>query len=114
MGMRKLLLILLLLVVIGCGGEMFKPYEETEAYKQEQLVVRDKRAMLTDGRIYIGMPAGLFVGRWGTDIYPDRSISAYGVTEWWKFNRNCESCGWLAVHYSFCFENGILDYWSEN
>jgi len=112
--MKRLLLILLLFVMAGCDSEMFKPYWETEAYKQERLVVKDRQAMLTDGRIYIGMTDGKFTRLWGRDIYPDRSTSIYGVAEIWKFGWGCRSTSWIRAHYVFHFDNGILTYWSEN
>jgi len=118
--MKKLLLILLLLAVVGCN-ELFIPYEETEAGKEWLARIKqgdERKAMLEDGRIYIGMSKFLFALLWEKpwNGWIDRSTSRYGSTEWWWFNSSCEPCrpGRCAACYVFCFENGILDYWSEN
>jgi len=121
--MKKLLLTLLLFAVIGCSAEeidrmqrrqnlLFYGADVNDA--EWGKIIADRRAMLTDGRIYIGMTEYRFARLWGRDIYPDRSTSAYGVTEWWKFSYSCQPCGWGGAHYIFSFDDGILTYWSEN
>ena len=107
--MKKPLLALLLLNVVGCKTAPY--YWETEAYKE---AVEDRKAMLTDGRIHIGMTDNEFAKLWGRDIYPDRTVHPWGTIEWWTYDSDCEPRGGRFIHYSFCFENGILVYWSEN
>ncbi len=122
--MKKLLLILLLLTVIGCSAEdfneLFLPYEETRAGKEWLAGIErteERKAMLRDGRIHIGMTDNEFARLWERpwDGWIDRSISSGGVEEWWKFNYSCEPASPRVIPtYYFCFENGILTYWSEN
>lgn len=111
--MRKLLLVLLLLGTVGCETTPY--YWETEAYKE---AVEDKETMLTDGRIHIGITDNKFAGLWQKphDEMIDRSHHLGGITEWWTFDYNCEPCHFRSdsAEYYFCFENGILTYWSEN
>ena len=123
----KTLLALLLLVVAGCyspeeidkmerGNNRF--YHGVDVNDAEwNTIVKDRKAMLTDGRIHIGMTDDEFARLWGraySKYYQiDRSTSAYGVTEWWKYDYHCEPTNY-DVDYYFCFENGILDHWSEN
>ena len=122
--MRKLLLTLLLLAVAGCSAEdfneLFLPYKETRAGKAAAARwerADERKAMLKDGRIHIGMTdnefAKLWEKPWGGWI--DRSVHASGVTEWWKFNLFCEPSSPRSFPtYCFYFENGVLTYWSEN
>lgn len=114
--MKKLLLPLLLLTVAGCSE-----WAEMEAKaEQERLAAieraNQKRAMLTNGKIYIGMTDDKFARLWGKppDRWIEHSTSRYGVTEWWWFNWDCEPSTLRFSSYGFCFVNGILDYWSEN
>lgn len=127
--MRKLLLTLLLLAVIGCTEadweRLNSPDGRTEAERAE-VRARAKRAddlvaSLKDGRVHIGMTDTKFARLWGKpqDRYIDRSTSLYGITEWWKFGAyygyDCRPYdGYGTPAYYFCFENGILTYWSEN
>ena len=117
--MKKLLLILLLLVVAGCASqeEMERRFNDdgrTNAERSE--ITANRKAMLVDGRIRIGMTAREFANLWEKpdDSQIDRSTSAYGITEWWRFNWDCRTPTHYRNYYHFCFENGILDYWSEN
>lgn len=113
--MKKLLLTLLLLAVVGCSqwAEM-----EAKAEKERQARIKqtdERKAMLKDGRVYIGMTETKFARLWEKPWHRwiDRSTSAYGVTEWWRYDFSCEPT-YDRSYYHFCFENGILDYWSEN
>lgn len=108
--MKKALLVLGLLVMVGCEPYVSETELADKACKQERL------PMLQDGRIHIGMTQREFARLWERppEINIDRSMSRYGTTEWWKFDRNCRACSYHYAHYHFCFENGILDYWSEN
>lgn len=115
--MKRLLLISLLLATIGCSE-----WAEMEAKAEKERLARiertkERRIMLKDGRIHIGMTDDEFAKLWERpwDGWIDRSTSRYGVTEWWRFNYDCEpSSPFSFSKYHFCFENGILDFWSEN
>jgi len=116
--MKRSLVILLLLIVAGCSE-----WAEMEAKAEEERLARiertkERRAMLKDGRIRIGMSHREFARLWERPHHTwiDRSTSRYGITEWWWFDYDCEPTrpGSLGSRYAFCFENGILDYWAEN
>lgn len=127
--MKKLLLTLLLLAVIGCSAEDWKNWErmtspdgltgaEREAaHKAKWQRAEDCKAMLTDGRVYIGMTDYQFAALWGipSEHQIDRSAHLGGVTEWWTYDSACRPT-WSDKFptYYFCFDNGILTYWSEN
>jgi len=77
--------------------------------------IENMKAMLTDGRIHVGITQRDFARLWGKphDIVIDRSTGNYGVSEWWAYNSSCYPI-WLSHStYAFHFMNGILDYWSE-
>ena len=117
--MKKLLLILLLLVVAGCASqeEMERRFNDdgrTNAERSE--ITANRKAMLVDGRIHIVMTATLFAHLWENppEMWIDRSTSAHGVTEWWRYDSNCKTPTYYRDYYYFCFDNGILTYWSKN
>jgi len=121
--MKKLSLILLLLVITGCATVEDKERWERDfngGLTDTEIAIRAKdcKASLEDSRVYIGMTAKEFVKIW---VIPqnsriDSSTSAYGVTEWLRYDNNCNPnrYGRPSWKYNFCFVNGILDYWSED
>ena len=120
--MRKLLLTLLLLATTGCmSPEEWEDFQRKtspdgllEIERIEQCKKRE--AMLRDGTIHIGMADSEFARLWERPWHHwiDRSVSAYGVTEWWEYNTWCTPTRPGLGRYYFCFDNGILVYWSEN
>jgi hypothetical protein len=104
--------ILLLFAMTGC-------IEETAVQIQAREQFEIRKASLKDGRVHVGMTERQFLKIWDKPDSEsiDRSTSTYGVTEWWRYDRYCHPVdSWIgtSAHYRFCFENGILDYWSEN
>ena len=106
----KKLLVLSLLIMVGCETYVSEWDLTGAAHREERL------PMLRDGRIHIGMTANRLAELWDRPRQIDRSTHRYGTTEWWWFDRNCEPTysGYRHSIAAFCFENGILTYWSEN
>ena len=111
----KLTFVVVTLLICGCYSPRKTAHTQYELARNKQSDERE--LMLTDGRIYIGMSDVKFAKLWEYpgDVWIDRSTSQYGVTEWWKYDLFCEPASPVnRAKYHFCFEDGILTYWSEN
>ena len=114
--MKKLLLSLLFAGVTGCI-EFSPEYQARERLVQQEQ--RDKiayrQATLRNGIVHVGMTDYEFAKLWDKPYHTwiDRSVSAFGVTEWWWFSIGCEPTNPGRGKYAFCFENRILTFWTE-
>lgn len=115
---KWLLLILTLVAIAGCESPERAAYWEAERAETE-----NRSAMLTDGRIYIGMTDKEFSRLWERAVSPQRTNSAQGYTEVWLFAVDCRPTIRMdnpnrphvyRAWYRFTFTNGILVSWSSN